>query len=209
MDKDKAIRAIFDGIKNRNDGENIDFAIPGYAAKKLVTYQSILGDLTLCRDATIKLTKEKLDHTTTISLFHTIIILYGKCFTDAKSSKSSKLEIKDCFDEKDNELLRTHKNILDIRHNFVAHRGNTEHEVGVAFLRLNIKDLSRQVRVEQIKRRMPELTELPMYVKLFDHIIAVVEKKFQKEANKVWDHMITAYKPEYLAMLIIARPGSK
>ncbi len=206
MDKKIAVKAILEKIKNENDGQHIDYMVPGYTSKKLKTYQSMRGDLIICRDATVRLIAEKFDHTITTSLYHTIIVLYGKCFTDASSSKSPKLEIKDCFDENNEELYIIHKDIIDLRNNFAAHRGSTEHEVGLAYLKLNIKDFSRQVRVKQLKRRMPKDTDLPLYLKLFDHLIVLVEKKFEREGNKVWDHMLNEYTAEDLAMFKIAGP---
>jgi len=209
MDKETAIKAILEKIQYENDGQYVDFAVPGYASKKLKAYQSMRGDLLLCKNAITKLTKEKFDDTITTSLYHTIIILYGKCFTDATSSKSPKLEIADCFDDKAPELLTTHKDIMELRHNFSAHRGSTENEIGIVYLKLNIKTFPRGANGKRLKRRMPKTEDLPKYLKLFEHIINIVEAKFEKEVKKVWEHMLKEYKPEHLAMLKIAGPTNK
>jgi len=76
-------------------------------------------------------------------------------------------------------------------------------------MRMNVDSLSRQVRVKQLKRRMPKAEDFPRYVELFDHLIKVVEAKFQKEANKIADHLFEQFTPEQLALLKIAGPTTK
>lgn len=205
MDKETTIKAIIEKIKLENDGNHIDFVIPGYAAKRLVAYQSMREDILLCKESLSRI-MGGFDEVVTLSLYHTFIILYGKCFVKPTHIKSPKLETKDCFTENDAELFQVHKEIIELRHNYTAHRGSTENEIGFAFLKLNIEDLTRHVRVKQIKRRMPKTEDLPKYLKLFDHLIGIVESKFQREANKVWDQMLEQFKPEELAMFKIAEP---
>lgn len=183
--------------------------LPGYIGKKLKGYQSMREDLILCKNAANYLLNHEFDHVITTSLYHSLIILYGKCYTDASTSKSPKLEIKDCFTESENALLNIHKEIMHLRHNFVAHRGSTEHEISFPYLKLNIEDYSRQVRVKQVKRRMPSRADLKGYLDLFFHVISIIENKFEKEANKVWNHMLDKYSPEELAYFKIAGPTKK
>lgn len=205
MEREAAVKAILEKIKVENDGKHIDFVIPGYTAKKLIAYQSIREDLILCTETIPKLI-ESTDEVITLSLYHTLIILYGKCFSDAKFSKSPRLESSECFSAQETELLQTHNEIIHLRHNFTAHRGSTQNEIGFAYLKINIDDFSRQVRVKQIKRRMPKTEELPRYIKLFKHLISIVESKFEKEANKVCGHLLADYTPGELSMFKIAGP---
>lgn len=207
MKKEDAIEFILRKIQNENDGEHMDFVLPGYIAKRLIAYQSIREDLLLVSNATKLLINEKHNHVITTSLYHTILVLYGKCFTDASSSKSPKLELKDCFDEeKDKALAELHKELMNLRHNFVAHRGSTEHEIGFGYFRVKIDDLSRHVNVKQLKRRLPSKDELKDYIQLFNHLVKVVEGKFEKEAGKVMKHMLSEYTGEELAQFKIAGP---
>ena len=205
MDKLAAVTSFLDKIKAENDGKHIDFVLPGYAAKRLIAYQSMREDILLCLNCIERL-HSKNDEVITLTLYHTMIILYGKCFSDAASSKSPKLEIKDCFPDATSQLFLTHKDIIDLRHNFTAHRGSTENEMSFAYLKLNIEDNSRQVKVKQLKRRMPKAADFPNYHNLFSHIRQIIEDKFLKEANKVWTHMLENYAPEELARLKIAGP---
>lgn len=201
----EAMKQILDSIRNQNDGIHIDYLLPGYAAKKIISYQSMRRDLLLCLDAAKRLHKREFDDITGSSLWYMLISLHGRCFTDATEGGFSKLEKDDCFGD-DKILLETHEELMRLRHNFVAHRGNNINEFGVGYLRLNIKTFERGVQVKQLKREKPSTSTSLMYVKLIEHLIAVVEKKFEKNALKVWSHMLQHYKPETMGKLKIAGP---
>ena len=208
MDDTNNVRLrIIEKIQSKNDGEHIEFALPNYIGKNLIAYQSMRGDILLCLDASQKLLSNNREYDDTIrgSLWRTIIALYGKCFIDATGSKSPKLEVKDCaFDEP--ILLETHNKLLQLRHNFVAHRGETDQDIGVSYLKLRLSDLKRSVWVSQHKRNSPDNADLENYIFLFKHLINVVESKFEKLAEKAWDHMLRTYTIEQLALLKISGP---
>lgn len=208
MEEKKAIKIISEAIESENDNEHIDFMLPGYAGKRVIAYNSMRADLLLCKNSITKLINEDNDEVVTASLFHTVIILYGKFFTDASSSKSPKLELSD-FNEENKYLIDTHEEIMEMRNNFVAHRGNTEHEVGFAYLKLNINDYSRQVKVKQLKRGRPKKESLTDYEKLLDYLIDVCESKFYAAGVKAWKHMLKEYTPDMMAQLKIAGPTEK
>ncbi|GAB2564486.1 hypothetical protein [Spirosoma aerophilum] len=206
---DLARLRVVEAIKYSNNGVFIDFVLPGYAATQLIGYQSMLSDLNLCLDAAKKLIDDEntnYDATIKTCLWHTIIALYGKCFTDATTSKSPKLEVKDCQFNTDLMLLETHNHLIELRHNFVAHRGETAQDVGIAYLRLHSVSLEKGVWVNQIKRNYPEEKNVASYIRLIEHLIYVVEAKFEKAAHKAWDHMLSQYTPKQMAFLKIAGP---
>lgn len=209
MKKEEKIKLIFERIKQDNDGIHIDFLIPDYASKKLKAVQSMINDIKICTLAANKLLDEDYDTIVSTSLHNTIIILYGKCFTDSSKAKLTKLEPKDCFDSESMGLIETHGYLMDLRHNFVAHRGNSDHEASLAYLKLNSKNYSRQIRVRQIKLGKPKSSKLKLYLILFEHIMEVLNKMFRKESSKVFDHLLQEYKPEELAKLKIAGPIAK
>jgi hypothetical protein len=209
MDREETLKYLIDRIRADNDGKHVDYAVPGFLSKKLKTYQSMREEILFCHTAANYLLTGHLDKPMTISFFHSMIILYGKCFTDAQSSKSAKLEIKDCFATSEAELLKTHEEIMHTRHNFVAHRGITNHEVSLPYLKLNVKDLSRQVKVKQIRRIAPTKENLIKYIQLFEHIIKVVEKNFEREGNKIWGFMLANFTNEQLSHFIIVSPKSE
>ena len=204
--KEEVLLYFLEKIKEENDGENIDFVLPGYVSRPLIAYQSIREDLLLCLNAAKKILEINHDDLQVNSLWITIIILYGKCFTDATASKSSKLEIKDCFDSNHSELLKTHNDLMHLRHNFVAHRGSTENEYHFAYLRLNVISLTKQVKVKQIKRTKPSDQDISNYILLFNHLVAIVEKKFEKSASKVWGHMLENFTAEEISKFKISGP---
>lgn len=140
------------------------------------------------------------------SLWHTIIILYGKCFTDASSSGMSRLVANQCFGECQQDLRWTHDKIMELRNNFVAHRGGTDNEFFLVYLTLTTANLERQVQIKSVKRLMPSQNELIEYKNLMVYLISVVEGKFERAANKVWRTMLDNFSPEELYQLKIAGP---
>ena len=200
-----AIEKIVDTIRKENDGKHIDYLLPGYQAKKLIGYQSMRQDLILCRDALSKLYTEHLDIVTSSCLYYTFIALYGKCFTDSSNSRFPKLEEKDFKDSKKHFLVM-HKQIMNYRHNFIAHRGETEHETSIAYLKLNVETLNRHVRVKQIKTSRPNKRTILKYIEILNYLIELIEKKFYETGVKAWTHMHKEYSSELMAGLKFGGP---
>ncbi len=80
--KEKAkIVKILNSIKEKNDGRTFDFAVPGYAGKRVANYQSIIGDLNLCKncfselqnDSTIEIIKTSLFHNEIMDMRHNYV----------------------------------------------------------------------------------------------------------------------------------------
>jgi len=205
MSEEEKVQNVLKTIQNENNGESINFVIPRYAAKKIVAYQSIREDLIFCRKSIDELLNVEYNDTIKTSLFHSIVIIYGKCFTDATSSKSPKLELSD-FQNGNEILLSLHEEIMDVRHNLVAHRGSTEHDFGFAYLSLNIVDLKCQVLVKQLRRKMFNRERVYGYIVLIEFLIQLVEEKFYKSGVKVWSHLLDNLSPEEFAKLKIAGP---
>ena len=205
MGTEDNIRRIVDDIKNENDGEHLDLIIPGYSANKVIGYQGIRQDLNLCKEYVSSLINEKHSSTIASSLLYSFVALYGRCFTDGSSSNSPKLEKSD-FNKEQSSLLELHEELMAMRHNLVAHRGTTDHETGFAYIKLNTKDLSVQVRVKQVKRVFPEQTKLNSYLALLDHLINAAETKFERAGTRAWKHIREEYTGEMFAQLKISGP---
>ncbi len=203
-----AVKEVVEKIAADNDGKHWDFIVPGYAGKKMVAYQGMREDLIICIDAANRLRTEQLDGTLKTSLFYTIIILYGKCFSDATNAKFPKLEIKDCFSTADKELLETHNLIIDARNTLVAHRGETINDLGVAYLKVHVENGSRQFIVRQRRQQKPNNKALEKYIDLFNHVKKIVEAKFEKAGHKVWEHLTKELTPKEFAQLRFAGPGT-
>jgi hypothetical protein len=206
----EATQAMLERIANDNDGMHWDFIVPGYAGKKMVAYQGMREDLIICIDAATRLKTENPDGTLKTSLFYNIIILYAKCFSDATNSKLPKLETKDCFFSlSDNDLLETHKSIIEARNTLVAHRGEMVNDLGVAYLKVHVENGSRQFLVRQRRQQKPNNSALEKYVFLFEHVKKIVEAKFEKAGIKVWKHLTKELSPKAFAQLRLAGPGTK
>lgn len=208
MKKEEIIKRIAAEIEIENDGKYIDFVVPGYAGRQFAGYHSMRADLLLCKSAAEQLLKSDLDNTIKASLWFTTIILYGKCFTDASSAKYPKLEPKDIFPSDRPKLLETHNSLMHLRHNLVAHRGSTEHEINFVYLKLNIENLSQQVKIKWVRRHRPTDEELKDYVDLIKHLIKTVEEKLFKVADKIWTHLIKNFSPDELSKFKIAGPSA-
>lgn len=66
------------------------------------------------------------------SLYISAIVTYGKCFVQAHGRKV-KLEFKDIFSDSE-ESKNRHLDIMEQRHQYIAHAGNTKHEHSQAVL---------------------------------------------------------------------------
>ena len=117
------------------------------------------------------------------SLWHTIIALYGKCFVS--TGQAAKLETNNCFSGQYQTFLKTHDELMNLRHNFVAHRGPTIHEYALAYIKVDPEKNESEIKIEQLKRNRPEQRDLDNYVILFDHLITLTEEKIKKAGNKL------------------------
>ncbi|MES2396319.1 MAG: hypothetical protein V4549_09965 [Bacteroidota bacterium] len=203
QEREKVIRQLIEKVKQENNGEYLDFAIPGFLAKGIIGYQSMRADLQLMISACEILSSANLHPTIVASLWHTIIGAYGKCFTDAKSAKHPKLEPSECFAKDNIKFLEAHTEIMELRHNFIAHRGSTDEEIGIGIVRMNIETLQRQIKVKQIKRIKPSSEKLQSYIKLFNFLLIVVETKYEVSANKIAKYLVEAFTAKELAMMRI------
>lgn len=175
--------SLISDLKNQNDGETFDFEIPEELERKNVAYSRILLDLQICHEALLQLKNRNIDIINT-SLFTTVIILYGKCFTDSSSSKSPKLEPV-IFENEDENLLNLHIKLMDLRHNFVAHRGYSDHEFGKAFFQINLKKMIWGIKVGIQRRHNFELEEIPQFVSLIEFLSVKVQEKYDKVGRKI------------------------
>jgi len=123
MDPKNAFEYLISQIREQVDDKSHRYVIPEHLAKPLLNYQSIRHDLIFIKEAAKKLMSSNLDQTTMASLWHTIIALYGKCFVSAE--QSAKLETSNCFSGQYHSFMKTHDELMNLRHNFVAHRGQT------------------------------------------------------------------------------------
>ncbi|MBI1768195.1 MAG: hypothetical protein HYR67_07455 [Bacteroidetes bacterium] len=183
-------------IREQTEDDSSRYIIPDHLAKPLLNYQSIRHDLIFIKEATTKLMTPDLDQTTMASLWHTVIALYGKCFVS--SGHSTKLESNNCFSRQNEMFLKTHNELMDLRHNFVAHRGRTIHEFAIAYIKIDPFKNDSEVKIEQLKRNKPDIGELEKYIQLFDHLITVTEDKIRTVGHKVVKKLFSTTNPNQL-----------
>lgn len=122
------------------------------------------------------------------SLFTSIIILYGKCFTSAER-RGVKLE-GTMFHNADKKIKRTHQVIIDARDNLIAHAGNTileKYELVIIWDNGLVVDYSK----ENFKTRSGEIIESQNMNPLLDFILSNLSIKIEKLKLKLRDEIIT------------------
>ncbi len=181
--------------------ENIILPLPGYAAKKFIAYCSIKEDLELLLEYTALL-KTKPSKVFSSALVNALIALYGKCFTDASKNSYPKLEPNDLF--KDDEIKETHDYLMGLRHQFVAHRGETEGEIGISFLLIpKNKALTEktELRFSQLKMVNFAEAEIKKIERLLQFLLNEMPTKIDKAGQKLHDHLLTEFTPEQLNLM--------
>jgi hypothetical protein len=76
---------------------------------------------------------------------------------------------------------------MDLRHNFVAHRGETDNEHAIVFMKVPKGDLTgkTEYRIKSSRAINASNERLRECLKLFAHIQQIVEEKLQKQTKKV------------------------
>jgi hypothetical protein len=170
-------------LRTQNNGKTLDLMIPEYLQNKCVGYSDMFGDLSTCQEALKELKNVNQESIIGRSLFTTVIILYGKCFTDSSSSNSPKLE-KDVF-KNDSSFLKLHDEIMELRHHFIAHRGKTDNAFGRAFLQINPIKMQGNIKVGHYNTTNFSPQRIPEYFKLINFLKIEVRKKFSSNEKKV------------------------
>ncbi len=184
---------LINDLKNQKDtSDSFIFKVPENLERKNIAYYSIILDLETCKEALLQLKKRNKEIVQT-SLFTTIIILYGKCFTDSSTTKSPKLE-PDFFDSKNENLRKLHLNLMSMRHNFIAHRGQTEHEFGKAYFQIYPKTMIWGIKIGLQRKHSFELDEIPEYIKLIELSIKIAYEKYDKIGKKIMEHIMINFK---------------
>jgi hypothetical protein len=183
----------------QEETDSYNYVIPKILSQKLIDYVSIQSDLNFLIDLITRFIgfkrSNQIDHTIGASIWYSIITIYGKCFTDASFAKRTKLEIKDCIDTGRVDLLDLHNKILRIRHTFIAHRGDSEYDVSVAFLKLPKSTASIderiQYRIKSYRTTSPSIEELNKYLELCNSLKLIVDDKIQKQGDKTHNTFIS------------------
>lgn len=185
-------------IKNEDVGLYQSFLIPDEMSKKIRTYTLMKSDLHYVRNAAQELIDNEYADLITISIWNSLLITYGKCFTDASKSKSSKLEPEKCFDSEQEKLKKTHDYLMNLRHNFVAHRGLTTYEESLSYLTIGVTKLEMGIGVKTVKKAMADQETLKEIILVVEHLNAFIESKYKVASTRLLEGIQKMYSAEQM-----------
>ncbi len=126
------------------------------------------------------------------SMFKAFIIQYAKCFTKPLG-RVAKLEADSVFDSQQ-DLLEIHKDVMEMRNNYIAHAGSGKYDHGAMVLYLNpdpgTPSIERIIHADL--KFMDHSLKLPGYEKACQRALEYVNFKIEKLApsyNKEVDSM--------------------
>lgn len=183
--------------------EHLVIPVPGFLSKKFIAYCSMKEDLELILEY-INILKTKPDRLIKSALSYSMISLYGKCFSDASKNSYPKLE-SEILLKGDKENQEMHNSLIDLRHQFIAHRGKTESEIGISYLAIPKKNPleKSQLRFSQLKQSSFSDKDLNKIEGLIKTLVEKLKEKIQKSGQKVHDGMFKLFTTEQLGMMII------
>jgi hypothetical protein len=212
--KDKILQHMLEEIK-KEETDTLNFVIPGILARAIATYMSMREDLLLVQRQTKLLLDYKkpkpegidkdYQDTIILALWYSTVVTYGRCFTDASKVSKPKLELKDCFNKGNQKLSEIHEFIMDLRHNFVAHRGDTDNEQEIVFMKIPKGELTgkTEYRIKSVRALSPSADRLIECISLFGHIQKIVEDKLQKQTEKVHKKFLHEFDPKEMMYFLI------
>jgi len=187
-DKEKIRSIILNSIRKSEKDYHV-YILSDNISKKVRAYASMDKDLKFCIKAVNELIKiyHNKENTplNTTSLWVSMIVIYCKCFTDAIKERNPKLEKDKCFSEEHKQLKELHEHLLNLRHNFISHRGETDHEQLIAYMVVSKVQDERGILVKSIRATSTKPEKLNLYLELFSHVYNIVENKFNAECDKL------------------------
>jgi len=206
MERDFAIfKTLIEKMIDDNPNEYCRIQIPGYTANKLRGYFGIKADLDLIKSTFLEYCDPKLAINRPV-YYYMIVILYGKCFTNASSASHPNLNQGVLEERKD--LIDIHLELMESRHNFVAHRGRTNQDDAVVYFEFEKKNPTNfSVKTLRGKREHFIGDDPKKYVELFDRLIFVVDELIKKSTKKALKHLLNEFTHEQLLQMVIPSRG--
>ncbi len=133
------------------------------------------------------------------SLFYSCIVIYAKCFTQAKGRKI-KLERKNI----ESKLHKRHDLIMEYRNTIVAHSGEGRWDSGQLYVLHTPKEFlgkeALNIHIEPITNRLDyedDRNSVDSFRSLVEHVITKVEEKKKSVFEKILKEMIYPKGQEY------------
>lgn len=169
-------------ILTTHEGKICPYTIATGKFTRVVTaYHSIQNDL-LETQSMINYLKDNpvIPGVVKASMFKAFIIQYAKCFTKSKG-RVAKLEADSVFDSQP-DLLEIHKEVMEMRHNYIAHAGTGKYDYGAMVLYLypdpGKPSIARIIYSDL--RFMDHSLKLPGYIKLCQRALEYINLKLEK-----------------------------
>jgi hypothetical protein len=175
------------------DNNNITVVLPSFLTRKLGSWMLIREDLLFVKSCAEELVKAKSkdegerNPTIEASLWYSLIITYGKCYTENQSGRS-RLEPNECFNDEYAALKTVHDNLMELRHGFVAHRGDTENEQAIVYLKVPKDEPlgdQHEFKISSAKSFSPSIEKVQEYIALFDYLLHILQEKIQRQAERI------------------------
>jgi hypothetical protein len=201
-EKEKQILELIKTAKKNYSNDYLATIIPIIFSRKFIGYCGMREDLNLCKDY-IPILKKKQSVITSTAFTTSLIALYGRCFTNATFHKFPKLEL--TIFENNEENLKIHNYLMELRHTFIAHRGESESEIGIALMLIPKTGSNEEtiMKFNQVKRSNFSSEQLIQIDKLLSFLLKHIEKKIQKLADKMSDSLFKNFSIEQMSMLVI------
>lgn len=137
------------------------------------------------------------------ALWRSVIVTYGKCFTENKAglSKMARVAL-----DGNKDMQDLHDWLTTLRHSYIAHRDDTEHEQAVVFMKLSNTEVIGELTEYQIKSKKlisPSVDQLNGYLALFDLLLEETAKKTQKHTEKAHHAFLKELSPKHIGLLLI------
>ena len=200
MEKRKYVLNLLKNAKAQYAQNYLILAVPNFFTRKFRGYCAIREDLLLA-SAYIDRILAQDDSVLRSALNYSFIALYGKCFTDASQYKAPKLESVNIGDP---NHLATHNYLIELRHKFIAHRGDTANQVDIAVMLFPKEGNERtQMRYKQVRRLSLSEENLQASQSLIAFLIVYVEQKITSTGQRAHDGFLQMFTPEQLAIMTI------
>jgi hypothetical protein len=200
MEKRKHLHGLLKKAKAQYKDDYLVIAIPNLFTRKFRGYCAIREDLLLVSEYISRIAIEH-DSVLRSALNYSFIAIYGKCFTDATQSKYPKLETSTITNH---TYLATHEYLMELRHKFIAHRGDTANEVGIAVILIPKEGTEQtQMQYKQVRRLSLSSENLQASKNLITFLIAYVEEKIKETGQKAHSGFLEMFTPEELSIMIL------
>ena len=201
--KNEKLLYLINQAKEEYSEDYIVIPVPKFISNKFVAYCSMRVDLELILKYIMTL-RDGPEREIKSAMAFSIISLYGKCFSDASKNSYPKLESSNLFQEGEDNY-KTHKYLIELRHQFIAHRGETDSEIGISYIIIpKSGDLDKtQVRFSHLKLTSLSKTDLTKIEILVKYLIEELKVKIQKTGQKIHSGMLKLFTHEQLNKMLI------